>query len=286
MMEGLILNSEERENLIFKYPKIRENIKKFKGSNEIINGDERYCLWIEDNDLEYMMSIPEINRRIIAVKKSRVESKRSATNKLSLTPHRFGEVRHLGLSSIAVPSVSSENRDYIPMDFVDPDTIVSNLALSVSTNYIWLFGIVQSIMHMIWIDRIGGKLESRYRYSVTLVYNTFPFPPITPEQEAELTATALGILAAREWHPGSTLAELYDPEKMPENLREAHRANDLAVERCYRPEPFTSDEERLAWLFKLYEEMIAAEGEQGTLFAKQQQQKKKKTNKQQTNGKK
>jgi hypothetical protein len=127
---------------------------------------------------------------------------------------------------------------------------------------------------MVWIDRIGGKLESRYRYSVTLVYNTFPFPPITPAQENTLTETALGILAAREMHPGNTLAELYDPDKMPDNLREAHRENDLAVEACYRAEPFTSDEERLAYLFKLYEEMIAAEKEKDTLFAAQKKAKK------------
>lgn len=125
-------------------------------------------------------------------------------------------------------------------------------------------------MHMTWLRTFGGRLKSDYRYSSLLVYNTFPFPPIPPEQEAKLTETALGILAAREQHPGSTLAELYDPDKMPENLRAAHRANDLAVEACYRLEPFTSDEERLAYLFKLYEEMIAAEREEETLFAARQ----------------
>jgi hypothetical protein len=127
---------------------------------------------------------------------------------------------------------------------------------------------------MDWMRISCGRLKSDYRYSANLVYNTFPFPPITLSQEQTLTETALGILAARELHPGSTLAELYDPDKMPENLREAHRTNDLAVEACYRTEPFTSDEERLAYLFKLYEEMIAAEEEKDTLFAAQKKAKK------------
>jgi len=117
-------------------------------------------------------------------------------------------------------------------------------------------------------------MKTDYQYSKQVVYNTFPFPPITPAQEQTLTETALGILAAREIHPGSTLAELYDPDKMPDNLREAHRTNDLAVEACYRAKPFTSDEERLAYLFKLYEEMIAAEKEKDTLFAIQKKAKK------------
>ncbi len=112
---------------------------------------------------------------------------------------------------------------------------------------------------MTWMRTVGGRLKSDYSYSNGLVYNTFPFPKITPAQEAELEQTAEGILLARAAHPGATLAELYDPDKMPDNLREAHRANDRAVERCYRAEPFESDEERLAWLFRLYEEMTAAE---------------------------
>ena len=141
------------------------------------------------------------------------------------------------------------------------------------------FSILMSLMHNSWLSVTSGRHNTSFRYSVDFTYNTFPFPPITPAQEAELEQTARNILLARAENVGWTLAELYDPDKMPDNLRAAHRANDLAVERCYRPEPFESDEERLAWLFGLYEEMIAAEEKQASLFAEQKKRKKKRRKK-------
>jgi hypothetical protein len=168
---------------------------------------------------------------------------------------------------IIVPRVSSSRRQYIPTGFLNHNVIVADSAQAIFDPKVYIFSVINSLMHMAWVKTVGGKLKNDYRYSAVICYNTFPFPPITPTQEETLTGTALGILSAREQHPGSTLAELYDPDKMPENLREAHRANDLAVEACYRSEPFTNDEERLAYLFGLYEEMIAAEKEEDTLFA-------------------
>ncbi len=264
---GLILNEVERAEFLADDLRAGSFIRELVGSNEFIKGQVRYCLWIEDEELELAKSISCINAAIAKTHKHRNESIDAGTNKLADRPHQFRDTNTAKERTLIIPSASSERREYIPMGFVPKSTIVSNLALVIYDSPIYVYSIVQSRIHNVWIRVVGGTLETRIRYSKDIVYNTFPFPPITPEQEAELTRTALGILAAREQHPGSTLADLYDPDKMPENLRAAHRANDLAVERCYRAEPFGSDEERLAWLFRLYEEMIAAEGEKDTLFS-------------------
>jgi hypothetical protein len=270
----LILSEEERNTLLALDQRSEIMIKRLLGSKEFINDLYRYCLWITDDFLDLAKSIPSISTRIDEVQKYRSASKRPATRKRALAPHQFGEVRHRSGGHIIVPRHSSIRRTYVPFGLLGTGSIVSDAAAAIYEATPKDFGLVTSRIHMVWLQVVGGKIKMDYRYSNTLVYNTFPFPPITPSQEQTLTETALGILAARELHPGSTLAELYDPDKMPENLREAHRTNDLAVEACYRTEPFTSDEERLAYLFKLYEEMIAAEGEKDTLFAIQKKAKK------------
>ena len=140
------------------------------------------------------------------------------------------------------------------------------------------FGIVSSKMHMIWINTVSGRLESRIRYSADFSYNTFPFPPITDQRKQEITQCVFRILAEREKHPDKTLAQLYDPDKMPDGLREAHHPNDIVIEKCYRSKPFENDEERLEHLFKLYEKMIAEEQEKNTLFEKPKKQRKKNSN--------
>ena len=185
----------------------------------------------------------------------RISSKKQTTVKDSERPHEFSEIRYQATDAIIVPAVSSERREYIPIGFVDKDTVISNLAFAIYDAELWLFGMLTSKMHNIWVRAVGGALETRIRYSATLCYNTFPFPKINNEQKERLSALAENILLTRENHTEMTLGEMYNPESMPQDLKYAHQAMDIAVEQCYRPEPFTSDEERLEYLFKLYEKM-------------------------------
>ncbi len=256
---NLILTTKEKDEIIFKYPQAKKFIKKLKGSLEFINGIERWCLWLHDKDYEFAVTIPPINKRLNAVKEIRMKSPDKSANKLSERPHQFREINETVKQSIVIPSVSSENRKYIPIGFVGSDTIITNLAFAIYDAPFWLFSVLTSSMHMTWIRAVCGSLETRIRYSSVLGYNTFPFPNITESQKKELEKHVYRILEEREKHSEKTLAQLYDPDKMPDGLREAHHQNDLAIERIYRSKPFSSDEERLEYLFKLYEEMILAE---------------------------
>lgn len=199
-----------------------------------------------------------------------MKSNRVATNELASSYYSFGEVRHQKSDSIIIPATSSEKRDYIPMGFLDDETIISNSAMAIYNAQPWLFAVVTSRMHMIWVRTIGGKLKTDYRYSAKLCYNTFPFPDITPKQKEALSLYVFGILDERAKHSEKTMAQLYNPGKMPKGLKDAHQELDKAVEQCYRLQPFTSDTERLEYLFKLYEEMTKKD----TLFAKQKKMRK------------
>jgi hypothetical protein len=271
----LLLSTEEKNSLLLKYPQIEPIIKRLVGSFEFINGVERWCLWISNDNLKLALSVPEIENKIENVKLLRLNSSDSGANKLALRAHQFREVNETISQSVVVPSVSSENRQYVPIGFITSNTIVTNLAFAIYEAEAWLFALLTSRMHMVWIKAVCGNLETRIRYSSSLGYNTFPFPPISEAQKQELEGRAYGILETREAYSEKTLAQLYDPDKMPADLREAHRQNDLAVERCYRSKPFESDEERLEYLFKLYEQMIEEEKTKGTLFAVEKKTKKK-----------
>ena len=272
----LILNQEEKQKLIASYPESKLFIKRFLGSSEFIRGNERWCLWLNDENLKAAISIPFIDARIKSVAECRTKSKRAATNKLAIIPHKFAEIRHRKTSAIIIPSVSSERRTYIPMGFLNNDTVISNLALAIYDAEPWILGVLSSKLHMCWVRSIGGYLGTSIRYSISVCYNTFPFPSISKQRKEELTQCTLKIIDERLKHSEKTLAQLYDPDKMPEGLKEAHHQNDLAVERCYRSTPFRSDEERLEYLFKLYEKMIQEEKDKDTLFAKQKKTRKKK----------
>lgn len=190
--------------------------------------------------------------------------------------YQFGEVRYIKSNAvIVVPRVSSERRDYIPFGFLNDDYVVSDSAQAIYNADSWLLSILLSRMHMTWVRAVAGRLKSDYRYSSQLVYNTFPFPVLSERYRAELEECTWRIIDEREYHSEKTLAQLYDPDKMPEGLRQAHRANDAAVERLYRSRPFETDEERLEYLFKLYEQMLAEEKNRGTLFEKEKKTRKK-----------
>lgn len=270
---NLILSEEEKIELLQKYPLIGKFIKKLSGSFEYINNHVRYCIWIEEKDLEESLSFPPIKQRIDLVKVTRLNGGKIAKNYAHLS-YRFYMTNRAKKDQILIPRVSSIRRPYIPMGFLDSETIISDSAQAIYDPEKYIFSIINSKLHMIWVRAVGGRLKSDYRYSAVICYNTFPFPQITELQKQELEQSVYRILEEREAHSEKTLAQLYDPEKMPDGLREAHRLNDLAVESCYRSKPFETDEERLAYLFKLYEQMIAEEKTKGTLFAEEKKAKK------------
>lgn len=256
---ALSLSSEERDDLLAKYPDMRSVIKRFVGSEEAIKGKDRYCLWLALEDYTKFEEIPEIAERISCCRDFRQRSSKLATRKLADVPYAFGEIRYRKSDVLLIPATSSENREYIPIGFYDKQTVVSNAAHTICDAPLWLFAVITSKMHMVWIRTVCGSLETRIRYSAILGYNTFPFPNISNKQKEELSELARQVLFCREMESEKTLAELYDPNKMPKALKEAHHQLDLAVERCYRSKPFESDEERLEYLFKLYEKMVVEE---------------------------
>ncbi len=272
----LTLSQEEFEDLLDKDANAYVYLKKFAGSKEFINDIKRWCIWIKNDEFENANEINYIKDRIEKVRIHRAKSDRNATNILADFPHRFAEIRHKNSNSIIVPRVSSERRDYMPIGFLNPDFVISDSAQAIYDAEEWVFSLITSRMHMTWLRAVAGRLKSDYRYSTSLCYNTFPFPPISDTKKQELEKYVYKILEEREAHSEKTLAQLYDPEKMPDGLREAHRQNDLAIERCYRDKPFESDEERLEYLFKLYEKMIEEEKNKGTLFEGAKKTKKKK----------
>lgn len=252
---NLILSEEDHDKLIKHFPSSSKFIKLLLGSNEFIKGLNRYCLWITDNDLKEALDIPEIKTRIEKTKEHRLNSKDKGTQKLALRSHQFRDLNISENNSIVIPRVSSERRKYIPVGFLDKNTIISDAAQAIYDAEPWIFGVVTSLMHMVWVRAVAGRLETRIRYSAELCYNTFPFPKISEQQKKRIELCVQDILRVRESYSEKTMAELYNPDKMPEDLLAAHHSLDLVIESCYRKKPFENDEQRLAHLFKMYEMM-------------------------------
>jgi hypothetical protein len=253
---NLLLTTEEKDQLLANEPQAAPFIRKFLGSEEFINGIDRWCLWLKAADPKEMRSMPEVAKRVEAVKAARSASSREATRKLAVYPSLFGEDRQPATRYLLIPGVSSERRRYVPIGFFDPEVVASNLVNVVPDATVFHFGVISSTIHMAWMRQVCGRLESRYRYSNKLVYNNFPWPQdVTEAQRAGVEKAAQAVLDARAKFPGSTLADLYDPVAMPPALAKAHAALDLAVDRCYRKEPFHTDRERVEYLFALYEKL-------------------------------
>lgn len=250
----LILDHDDKENIIREYPQAAPLIRRYEGADSYINGGERYCLWITDEQLPLARTIPPIQKRLGQVRQFRMESKAESTVLYADRPHLFKQRAHQETDAIIVPRVSSERRKYIPIGFLSKDTIINDAAQAIYNANIFIFGILCTRMQVIWTSTIGGKMKSDYRYS-SLVYNSFPFPPITASQKQAIESAAEEILMVRSLYPEQTLAQLYDPDTMPDDLRDAHAHLDTIVESCYPGAPFTSDEGRLACLFKMYEKM-------------------------------
>lgn len=273
---GLILETEEKNGIVSKHQNSERFFRRLVGSNEFIKGLERWCLWLKDSDLPDINLIPEICERIEISRRHRIKSDDLGTQKLAKRPHQFRDLKESNNHSLIVPGVSSERREYFPIGFLSNGEIVSNAGLVIYDSEPFVFGVIHSKIHNVWVKAIGGTLETRIRYSAEICYNNFPFPSISNERKGEINQCVFRILEEREKHPEKTLAELYDPDKMPAGLRAAHQANDEVIERCYRSKPFESDEERLEYLFKLYEKMIAEEQARGSLFEKEKKASKKK----------
>lgn len=250
----LLLSKEEYHEFLIVNSGAEKFIRKFVGSAEFINGDYRYCIWIEPNEIVDAMKYPGIKERIEKVRETRLNSKRASTKKLAEKPYSFGEVRHQDLTAIVVPSHSSENRTYIPMGLANPDTILSNANFVIYGADIYLLGILLSRMHMAWVKAVAGRIKNDYRYTAGLCYNTFPVPELSTRRINEIENATFEILDIRE-ELGSTLAELYNTEKMPMELKAAHEKLDGIVERAYRQRVFETDEERLGLLLNMYQEM-------------------------------
>ncbi|KQO64230.1 DNA methyltransferase [Curtobacterium sp. Leaf261] len=255
----LTFDQRARDELLRDDRTLGRFVKRFVGAAELIRGKDRYAVWVEEGTEQDASSIPEIAARFDEVRDLREKSKRASTKKLADTPWRFGEVRHKGSEAIVIPRHSSENRKYIPMGYVGPEVIVGDSALMVCDASLWLFGVLTSRMHMVWTRAVAGRLKTDLRYSATIVYNNFPVPALGDAAKERLAAAALRVLDVREYHSELTLADLYDPEAMPDDLRAAHSELDAVVDAIYRRRPFDTDEERLSHLFGLYEQMTAEE---------------------------
>ena len=252
----LSFDKGEKDKLLSDYPHICSIIKGYMGSDEFINGKLRYCLWLNSEQYELYKEIPELKVKFEKVAEARLKSGTVTTKEFAKYPYMFRQPQYKESPSIIVPSVSSERRKYIPIGYLDKDIVISNLAFAVYDAPIWLSGVLMSLIHMVWARTFCGRLGTGYRYSSTLCYNTFPFPKISESKKQEISEAAENVLITRENYPGATLADLYDPDRMPEGLKEAHAKLDDIVESCYPGYPFANDEARLECLFKMYEKMI------------------------------
>lgn len=253
---SLCLSRDESDRIVDQFPSAARFIKGYFGSADFIRGLERYCLWIDDGELSEAQSIPPIAARLSAVAEIRSTAKAPTTRPAADWPHRFIQIQSVAARhSIIVPRVSSERREYLPVGLLSADAIISDSALAIYDAPLWNLSLIASRIHLVWIATVCGKLKTDFRYSNTLGWNTFPVPKLTETDKANLTRCAEDILLAREAHYPATIAELYDPEKMPDDLRAVHARNDETLERIYIGRRFRNDTERLEKLFEMYTRM-------------------------------
>jgi hypothetical protein len=253
-----ILSPEERLHFLREEPESAQFIRPYMSGGDFIKGIERYCLWLKDAEPSALKKLPLVLKRIVAVRDERLKSKAESTRKYAKMPTLFRQISQPDTDYMAIPEVSSERRSYIPIARVESDVICSNTVQFIPNAKLYHFGILTSMMHMDWMRHVCGRLKSDYRYSNTLVYNNFPWPQtISAAAEQDIADKAQAILDTRAAHPADTLADLYDPLTMPQDLLKAHHALDKAVDKAYRKQPFESDRQRLEFLFALYQQLDA-----------------------------
>jgi hypothetical protein len=256
----LLMSQDELSSLNLSMPQLRKFVRRIHGSAEFIRGVQRYCLWIENENLNEALEIAEIATRIEGVRKARMSSTDKGASALAARAHQMREMNCGQFHTIAIAGISSENRPYLPCGLLSKDEVVSNKIFALYDAPLWNLAIIASRLHWVWIGTVCVRLEMRFSYSNTLGWNTFPIPVLTEQNKDDLTACAEAILLAREAHFPATIADLYDPETMPENLRLAHERNDEVLERIYIGRRFKNDTERLEKLFELYTKMTADVG--------------------------
>jgi len=275
----LLFTDAEKSAFLSAEPQSLPLFRAFLSAHEYLHGENRWCLWLQNVEPAVLRGCPKVMDRIKAVREYREASTREATRRLASTPGLFGEIRAPHSRFVLIPCHSSETRIYIPFSYFEPVYIPNNSCLFLEDASLYHFGVLSSAMHMSWMRQICGRLESRFRYSNKLVYNNFPWPAagaqrsagampagrqVPPASSIPVETCAQAVIDARAQFPASTLADLYDPLCMPPALARAHAALDRAVERCYRPEPFASDRERVEFLFALYEELAAPQKQKPT----------------------
>jgi hypothetical protein len=251
-------NEEEKNEFLAKEPKSIKFVRPFLSGGDFINDRKRWCLWLKDITPNELREMKEVVKRVEKVKQMRLASVASVTQKKANTPTLFAQISQPDTNYLAIPEVSSEKRKYIPIGFLKSNIIASNKIQLVPSATLYLFGILTSEMHMTWMKYVCGRLESRYSYSSTIVYNNYPFPEnVSDKQKQKVETAAQKVLDTRAKYPDSSLADLYDPLTMPPDLVKAHQALDKAVDLCYRPQPFVSELNRIEYLFSLYEALSA-----------------------------
>jgi hypothetical protein len=253
----LLLSSDEVNALGLTSTQRARFIRRIYGSAEFIRGLERYCLWIEDGNLEEAMHVAGIRQRIENVRAMRLASRDSGANEMAARAHQMREMNIAQKWTITVPRTSSESRPFLPNGLIDDKSTVTSEAFALYDAPLWNMALIASRLHLVWIGTVCGKMKTDFRYSNTLGWNTFPVPLLTEQNKTDLTACAENILLAREAHFPATIADLYDPDNMPDNLRHAHERNDEVLERIYIGRRFKNDTERLEKLFELYTKMTA-----------------------------
>lgn len=257
---NLVFSKEEVDEILGAYPNAAKFFKKIVGGDDLISGLFRWSVWVEDAEAEEAFKIPPLAKRFEAVRSMRLDSTKVSTQVLAEFPYRFDERRFYKKRFVAIPQTSSERREWLSCNYFSDDIILIAPHLFLPTDEPWNMALIASRLHLVWIATVCGKLETRYRYSNTMGWNTFPVPDLTEKNKSDLTKCAEEILLARECHFPATIADLYDPETMPTNLREAHERNDEVLERIYIGRRFRNDTERLEKLFDLYTEMVATKG--------------------------
>ncbi|WP_273444802.1 class I SAM-dependent DNA methyltransferase [Neolewinella agarilytica] len=255
---NLFLDENEKTELLKASPEALKFVKRFMGAQEFIKGLQRYCIWIKDEDRREAESIARLKKRIDDVAKMRLASKAASTRKSAVFPHRFRQIQSVAKGySLVVARVSSEGRDYLPIGLESKHVIIGDRNFALYDAPLWNLAIIASRLHWVWIGTVCVRMRTDFSYSNTLGWNTFPLPPLTTKNKADLTRCAEDILLARERHFPATIADLYAPDKMPEDLKRAHDRNDEVLERIYIGRRFKNDTERLEKLFELYTEMTA-----------------------------
>jgi hypothetical protein len=252
----LSLSPDKKADLLAKEPKAAPWVRPLLGSEEFINGKERFCLWLAGISPDELRAMPTVLERVEAVRRSRLASSRPTTRELATTSAIFGEIRQPISRYLAIPKTSSELRTYIPIGFLESDTIANTELFSIDGATLYHFGVLTSAMHMAWTRTVCGRLKSDYRYSAGIVYNNFPWPEnATDKQRQSIEEAAQVVLDARTKYPGSSLAALYDPLTMPPELVKAHHKLDAAVDIAYSKKKFAGDSDRVAFLFELYQQL-------------------------------